>query len=54
MFENIDKKDNLIREICKRLIEMDCYELNIGDVREFLEYIQDTTVLGDILADLKS
>lgn len=54
MFENIDKKEKIIKEICKTLIEMECYELDMGNIREFLGYIQDTTVLGDILADLKS
>lgn len=47
-------KEELITEICKRLLEKDYYELNYFTIRKFLEVIQDTTVLGDILSDLKS
>jgi hypothetical protein len=47
-------KNELIKEICKTLMDKECYGLNLNDIEQFLEYIEDTTVLGDILADLKS
>ena len=45
-------KDELIKEIQIAMINKGYY----GDyaiIYEFLSYIEDTTVLGDILADLK-
>ena len=46
-------KEQLINEIQKEMIDNN-YHGDYATIYEFLYYIKDTTVLGDILADLKS
>lgn len=46
-------KEQLINEIQKEMIDKS-YHGDYSTIYEFLCYIDDTTVLGDILSELKS